>query len=145
MEREMKAFLLASAAVLALGACTTVTDEPVAAAAEAEPAAVPVPDNILLAAWSGPYDGVPPFDRVRPDLFPEAFQFAIDERAREVRAITANPAPPTFANTVEALERAGERLDRVESTFGVMTDNMTNPEYQAIEREWQPRLAAAYD
>ena len=106
----------------------------------------PVPDNILLADWAGPfYDGVPPFDQVRPDLFPEAFQFAIDERRREVEAIANNPAPPTFANTVEALERAGERLDRVESVFGVMTDNMTNPDYQALEREWSPRLAAAYD
>lgn len=130
---------------MALGACTTTTETAEAPAAPAAPAAATVPDNVLLADWGGAYDGVPPFDRVRPDLFPQAFQFAIDERAREVGAIVGNPAAPTFANTVEALERAGERLDRVESVFGVMTDNMTNPQYQAVEREWSPRLAAAYD
>jgi peptidyl-dipeptidase Dcp len=59
-----------------------------------------------------PYDGVPPWDQVRPDLFPEAFQFGIDEQRREVLAIANNPAAPTFENTVVALEKAGERLDR---------------------------------
>ena len=69
-----------------------------AAQAAGAPAAAPVPDNILLADWTGPYDGVPPWDRVRPELFPEAFQVAIDEQRREVLAIADNPAPPTFAN-----------------------------------------------
>ena len=140
----MKAIFLAGAAAMAFGTfAATMIEGPAAA----QPAQVPtaVPDNILLAEWGGPYDGVPPFDRVRPDLFAQAFEFAIEERRREVLAIANNPEPPTFANTVEALERAGERLDRVESVFGVMADNMTNPEYQAIEREWSPRLAAAFD
>ncbi len=110
--------------------------------AETAPA---VPDNVLLADWAGPYDGVPPFDQVRPELFPEAFQFAIDEQSREVRAVADNAQPANFANTIEALERAGQRLDRVGAVFGVMTSNMTNPEYQALQREWGPRLAAAYD
>lgn len=108
-------------------------------------APVAVPNNILLANWSGPYAGVPPFDQVRPDLFPEALQFAIDEQAREVQAIVSNPEAPTFANTIEALERAGDRLDRVGSVFGVMISNMATPEYQALQREWGPRLAAASD
>ncbi|HEV2865983.1 MAG TPA: M3 family metallopeptidase, partial [Allosphingosinicella sp.] len=137
---------MASAAAMALGACAATIEEPQAAAAPAaQPAATPVPDNVLLADWTGAYDGVPPFDRVRPDLFPQAFQFAIDERSREIQAIANNPAAPTFANTVEALERAGQRLDRVEAIFGVMTSNMSNPEYQALDREWSPRLAAAFD
>ncbi|MDP8994587.1 MAG: M3 family metallopeptidase [Pseudomonadota bacterium] len=143
----MKAALFAGAAALALAACTTAVREPAptAAAAPAAVPAVPVPDNILLARWTGPYGGVPPFDRVRPELFPEAFAFAIDERRREVLAIANNPAPPTFENTVEALERAGNRLDRVGAVFGVMTSNMATPEYQALQREWSPRLAAATD
>ncbi len=140
----MKALFLAGAAAMALGTMAATMIEGPAAAQPAQAPAT-VPDNILLADWTGPYDGVPPFDRVRPDLFPEAFQFAIDERRREILAIADNPEPPTFANTVEPLERAGERLDRVESVFGVMSDNMTNPEYQTVEREWSPRLAAAYD
>ncbi|MDQ3471199.1 MAG: M3 family peptidase, partial [Pseudomonadota bacterium] len=75
--------------------------------------AVAVPDNILLAEWTGPHDGVPPFDKVSPALFPPAIQFGIDEQRREVLAIANNPAAPTFANTVEALEKTGQRLDRV--------------------------------
>ena len=137
----MKAFLLAGAAMAALGAFAAMTDSNAAAAQPAQ--AAPVPDNILLADWSGPFDGAPPFDRVPPDLFPEAFQFAIDEQRREVLAIANNPAAPTFENTIEALERAGQRLDRVGAVFGVMTSNMSTPEYQALDREWSPRLAAA--
>ncbi|HWH16722.1 MAG TPA: M3 family metallopeptidase [Allosphingosinicella sp.] len=148
----MKAVLLASATALALGGCTAMdqnaatVDAPASAAvAAAAPAPVAVPDNILLAEWQGPYDGVPPFDKVTPELFPEAIQFGIDERRREVLAIANNPAAPTFANTVEALERTGERLDRVLAVYGVMTSNMTNPQYQALQKEWGPKLAAASD
>ena len=148
----MKASLLASAAAaLTLAACTTAptaTDATPAAMAAAEPeapAAQAVPANILLADWTGPYDGVPPWDQVKPELFPEAFQFAIDEQRREIEAVVNNPAAPTFENTVEALERAGRRLNRVGALFGVMTSNMANPEYQALQREWGPKLAAASD
>ena len=116
-----------------------------ASATPAATAAVAVPDNILLADWQGGYDGVPPFDKVTPELFPEAIQFGIDEQRREVLAIANNPAAPTFANTVEALEKVGERLDRVLSVFGVMTSNMATPAYQALDKEWSPKLSAAYD
>ncbi len=115
------------------------------AEAPADPAVFPVPDNVLLADWTGPYDGVPPWDKVRPELFPEAIQFGIDEQRREVLAIADSPDAPTFANTVEALEKAGERLDRVLSVFGVMTDNMATPAYQALDKEWSPKLSAAFD
>ena len=114
-------------------------------AAPVAAAAPTVPDNILLAEWTGPYDGVPPWDKVTPDLFPEAIQFGIDEQRREVEAIANNPAAPTFANTVEALEKVGERLDRVLALFGVMTSNMSTPAYQALDKEWSPKLSAASD
>jgi peptidyl-dipeptidase Dcp len=146
----LKAILLGGAAVLSLAGCastnseTPVTADTMIAAAPAEPA-VTVPDNILLAEWTGPFAGVPPWDKVRPDLFPEAFQFAIDEQRREVLAVADNPEPPTFANTVEALEKTGERLDRINNIFGVMTGNVTTPEYQALDKEWSPKLSAAYD
>ncbi|MGS1017350.1 M3 family metallopeptidase [Allosphingosinicella humi] len=113
-------------------------------AADAAPQ-VAVPDNVLLADWQGAYDGVPPFDKVSPELFPEAIQFGIDEQRREVLAIADNPAAPTFANTVEALEKSGQRLGRVLSLFGVMTSNMTTPAYQALDKEWSPKLSAAND
>ncbi|MGQ0590178.1 MAG: M3 family metallopeptidase [Sphingosinicella sp.] len=140
-----KSIFLAGAALIALGtttACTTATPD---AAAPGGAASVAVPDNILLADWAGPYGGLPPFDRVTPELFSPAFEFAIAEQRREIEAIANNPAAPTFANTVEAMERAGRRLDRVGSVFGVMTSNMSTPAYQALQREWGPRLAAASD
>jgi peptidyl-dipeptidase Dcp len=156
MERQLKTAFLAGATALLLGGCATMNQDPTsddaAAAADVDAAAqdamaaapAPVP-NILLAGWTGAYDGVPPWDRVTPELFPEAFQLAIDEQRREVLAVANDSAPPTFANTVEALEKAGRRLDRVGTLFGVMTGNMTNPQYQALQREWGPKLAAASD
>jgi len=149
----LKSFLLGGAAALTLAACASngaedapaTVSEAAVAEAPADPAVFPVPDNILLADWAGPYDGVPPWDKVKPELFPEAIQFGIDEQRREVLAIADSTDAPTFANTVEALEKAGQRLDRVLSLFGVMTDNMTTPAYQALEKEWGPKLSAASD
>ena len=78
-----------------------------------------MPDNILLADWTGPYGGVPPWDQVKPTQFPEALQFAIEEQRREIAAIADNPEAPTFDNTIVALEKAGQRLGRVETIYGV--------------------------
>src|SRR3546814_8381364 len=114
--------------------CATTQTAPTAETVEpATVAETPVaaPDNILLADWSGPYGGVPPFDKVTPEIFPEALQYAIAEQRREVLAITNNPAPPTFQNTGEGLKKTGERLDRELYVFDVMTRKMTTPEYQA--------------
>jgi peptidyl-dipeptidase Dcp len=154
-ERDMKALFLASVAALALGGCTTMNDQELGSTAataaapdmQAAPAAAApaVPSNILLAEWTGPYDGVPPWDQVKPELFPGAFEFALDERRREIAAIVGNSEPATFANTIEALERTGRRLNRVSAVYGVMTSNMTNPQYQALQKEWGPKLSAASD
>jgi peptidyl-dipeptidase Dcp len=143
---------MAGSALAALSGCATTTagTDTMATTAEAAPQAAPaatvaVPNNILLAEWTGPYDGVPPWDQVKPELFPEAFQFAIDEQRREYQAIANNPEAPTFANTMEAMERAGQRLGRVQAVFGVMTDNLSTPAYQALDKEWSPKLSAASD
>ena len=151
----MKQSMLAGTAMTLLAGCATAERPmPVTAAAVVAPAevvavplapAVPAPNNVLLADWTGPYDGVPPWHLVKPELFPQALQFGIDEQRREVLAIANNPAPPTFENTVEGLERAGQRLDRVLSVFGVMTSNTTTPAYQALDKEWSPKLSAASD
>ena len=149
----MKSFLLGGAAVLALSGCAAQTGAPVAMADIAPPAsampvemaAMPVPDNILLADWTGPYQGVPPWDQVKPEQFDEAYAFAIAELEREAAATADNPAAPTFANTIEAMERGGARLEQVGSIFGVMTDNMSTPAYQALDKAWSPKLSAAFD
>jgi len=143
----MKRMMLAGTAVAALvgaGATPAMAAGQIASAGPQAAAAV-VPNNVLLADWTGPYEGVPPWDKVTPALFPQAFQFAIDEQRREIEAIANNPQAPTFVNTIEALERTGQRLGRVQSVFGVMTDNMSTPEYQALDKEWSPKLTAAFD
>jgi peptidyl-dipeptidase Dcp len=111
----------------------------------ATPTAGVVSTNPLLAEWTGPYGGVPPWDQVRPELFPEAFEVALAERRVEYERIAQDSAAPTFENTFVPMQNAGERLSRVNTLFGVMTGNMNNPAYQALDREWSPRLAAAQD
>jgi peptidyl-dipeptidase Dcp len=135
--------LLSGAAAIALASAPALAANQ--ASAPAASATVAVPNNVLLQDWKGPYDGVPPWDQVKPELFPEAIQFGIDETLRETEAIANNKAAPTFGNTIEAMQKSGERLDRVLSVFGVMTDNMSTPAYQALDKEWSPKLSAAYD
>jgi peptidyl-dipeptidase Dcp len=102
-------------------------------------------ENPLLANWEGPYGGVPPFDRVQIPLFKPALEAAMAERLTEVQRIANDPAPPNFENTIVALERSGRALDRVETLYGVWGSTMASPEYQVVQREMAPRLAAAYD
>jgi peptidyl-dipeptidase Dcp len=101
--------------------------------------------NPLVAPWGGPYGGVPPWDHVLPEHFSDAFSTALGEERREIEAIASNGDAPTFQNTIEALERSGRTRDRVTRLFAVATENITNPQFQALEREWEPKLAAASD
>ncbi|WP_271300540.1 M3 family metallopeptidase [Sphingomonas sp. CV7422] len=131
--------ILAAAVSLPLAAGALVAGD--TAVAEARPGAT----NPLLADWTGPYGGVPPWDKVTPELFPEAFTVGLAERAAEYRRIADNPAAPTFANTFVPMQLAGQRFGRVMTLFGVMTGNRNTPAYQALDREWSPKIAAASD
>ena len=75
--------------------------------------------NPLLAKWEGPYGGVPPFDRVQVAQFKPALEAGMAENLAEVDRIAKDPAAPTFDNTITALERAGQTLDRVQTIYGV--------------------------
>ena len=147
----MKHALLAGSALIVLAGCAAVpAAEPVAAVSsvtEAAPAAAApaVPDNAILADYAGSFEGVPAWDKVRVADFPQAFSFSIDEQRREYRAIADSAQAPTFADTIEAMERAGQRLGRVQSIFGVHTDNLSTPEIQALDKEWSPKFSAAND
>ncbi len=63
--------------------------------------------NPLLEAWTGPFEA-PPFERIEPGHFRPAFEAALKQSRAEIDAVAANPEPPTFANTIEALERSGQ-------------------------------------
>jgi peptidyl-dipeptidase Dcp len=105
----------------------------------------PMSVNPLIAPWAGQYGGVPPWDQMTPAHFPRALETALTEQRHEIDAIVANHQAPSFENTIAAMERSGLTLDRVERMFGVARQNVTTPEYQALEREWQPKLAAHAD
>jgi peptidyl-dipeptidase Dcp len=110
-----------------------------------EPVTPLTPDNPLLKSWSGPYGGVPPFDRVRVADFKPALEAAMQHKLAEVDEISRNSAPPTFDNTIAALERSGRTFNRVSAIYGVWSSTMSTTEFQAVEREMQPKLAAFSD
>jgi peptidyl-dipeptidase Dcp len=99
----------------------------------------------LLAPWAGPYGGVPPFDRVRVADLKPGLLAAMAENLAEIDAITANTQSPSFENTIVALERSGRSLSRVSAIYGVWASTMSTAEFQAVEREMQPKLAAFAD
>ncbi len=100
----------------------------------------PAADNPLLAPWDAPF-GAPPFDRIRPEHFPPAFDAALAGRRAEIAAIIADPAAPTFDNTIVALERAGARLKRVSAAFFHLAGAETSDEIEGIERDIAPVLS----
>jgi peptidyl-dipeptidase Dcp len=104
-----------------------------------------MPPNLLLAKWEGPYGGVPPFDRVKVADFKPALEAGMAENLADVGLIARDPAPPTFENTIAAMERAGQTLDRVQTIYGVFGSTMNGPEFQVVQREMAPRLAAFND
>jgi len=119
-----------------------------AAAAAAQPAPPPTMnstrDNPLLSESDLPL-GYPRFDRIRSEHYVPAFERGMAEQLEEVRALAESEAPPSFENTIVALERSGETLARVSRVFFAQNSAHTNPELQAVQREMAPRLAAHRD
>ena len=96
--------------------------------------------NPLLALWNTPF-GVPPFDQIRAEHFAPAFEQAMREHLAEIEAITADPAPPDFANTIEAMQRSGRLLARIGNVFSNLVASQGGDALEAVEREMSPRLA----
>jgi peptidyl-dipeptidase Dcp len=109
-----------------------------------EPPMTPM-NNPLLAPWSGKYGGYPAFDRYRVEQFKPALEAAMAEELREIDAITAQPAAPTFANTIEALEHAGSTLNRVQAVYNIWSSTLNSGSFQAVQTEMDPALAAFSD
>jgi peptidyl-dipeptidase Dcp len=101
--------------------------------------------NALLEDWKGPFGGVPPFDKVKVEDFRPALEQAMAERLAEIDAIAADPSPPTFENTLAAMEKGGKAFDRVATMYGVYSSTMRSPEFQEVELEMEPKLAAFGD
>jgi len=101
-------------------------------------------ENPLLAPYGTDFD-VPPFDVIEPEHFEPAFAEAMRQERKEVDAIAANPEPPTFENTIVALDRAGGLLREVRRVFGGLTGANTNDELQQVNQRTSPLLAAHRD
>jgi peptidyl-dipeptidase Dcp len=99
----------------------------------------------LTARWPGPYEGVPPWDKVTPAMFPVAFPVAMAEMRRDIHAIRDDKRPATFQTVIEPMQLAGDMMDRVGSMWGVYSSNLATKEVQAIDREWSPKLSAFND
>ena len=98
------------------------------------------PSNPVLAESTARF-GLPPFAAVKPEHFHPAFDAALAAHRAEIATIAADKAAPSFANTVEALERSGQDLNRVSSLFFVLGGADTNDALEAVEREVSPLLA----
>ncbi|HEX4933795.1 MAG TPA: hypothetical protein VFV33_11485, partial [Gemmatimonadaceae bacterium] len=146
--RKLIVAATASALLLATGCATTSSDTAMKTdtastpqqppPAEAKPAA---PANPLTAKWTGPYGGVPAFDQVKVADFQGALEIAMDEARKEIDAIARNPEAPNFENTIAAYDDAGRMLRDVSTYYGVWSSTMNGPEFQAVEREMEPKLA----
>ena len=103
------------------------------------------PSNPLLAPWPGPYGGVPPFDKASPALLAPALEAGMASHLAELQRIADDPAPPTFENTIAAMERSGHALRRVGTVYGIYGATLSDDAVQAVEREMEPKLAAFRD
>lgn len=137
--------ILAAAISLALAACSGKESTPVS---EASPTPAPQPadasTNPLLTASSLPFQA-PPFDRIKDSDYLPAFNEGMRQHLEEVQRITGSTEPPTFDNTILALERSGETLGRVSRIFFGLVQADTNEARQAIQEEVAPKLAAHQD
>ncbi|MBX9635078.1 MAG: peptidase M3, partial [Magnetospirillum sp.] len=100
-------------------------------------------DNPFFESWTTPF-GLPPFDRITAEHFPPAFERAMAEHLSEVEAIANAAEAPSFANTIEALERSGRLFTRVSAVFSNLTSSNTNDALDAIERDMAPLMAQHY-
>ncbi len=97
--------------------------------------------NPITKPYEGPYGGVPAFDDVTLADFEPGIKAAMAEGLAEIDAIAENPEPPTFENTIVALERQGGALNRAGSFYGVWSSNLSSPEFQEIESRIDPLFA----
>ena len=98
------------------------------------------PENPFFTAWTTP-DGVPPFDRIEPAHFRQAYERALAEHETEIAAIASDAQPPTFDNTIAAMETGGRALTRVSNVFHVLVGSHSNDALLEIERDVAPLVA----
>ncbi|WP_439881873.1 M3 family metallopeptidase [Pontibacter sp. MBLB2868] len=128
-------------ALLALASCTSVQTQENSTKTQAAVVQKQAETNPLLTKWTGPYGGIPAFDKMKlADLKP-AIERGMELQLAEIDAIANNPAPATFENTIEALEKAGEELNRAFTYYSIWSSNMSTPEFRTIQAELAPKIS----
>ena len=142
----MKAQILATTAAAALlGACSTIPAGDIENMADAD-VAVAVPEGTgYFAADSNLPFLAPDFTKIAEDDYLPAYEQAMAIHTAEVAAIKANPAAPTFENTIVALETSGKMLGRINTVFFALTGSNTTDRLDEINTEISPKLTAHYD
>ena len=97
--------------------------------------------KVLLAEWTGPYGGVPAFDKMDLDDLKPALETGMERSLADIDAIANSTEPPTFENTIVAMEGSGRDLDRVFTFWGLWSGNLSTPEFREIQGEMAPKLA----
>ncbi|WP_179344881.1 M3 family metallopeptidase [Winogradskyella ursingii] len=98
-------------------------------------------DNVLLQEWSGPYEGLPAFDKMNVSDVKAALEKAMALNLEEIEAIANNPESPTFENTIVAMESAGKPLNRVFTYYGIMGSNVSSQEFRDVQSEMAPKIS----
>ncbi len=101
--------------------------------------------NPVLEKWQGPYQGVPPFDKIEPHHFPTALSQIMDDSLKAYQSVAQNPEPANFENTFLPMEKINERFQRVAILFHIWASNLSSPEVQKIEVVMAPKMAAFQD
>ncbi len=99
--------------------------------------------NPILSNWDTPFE-LAPFAEISDEDFAPALDQALKAHNAQIDAIAQTDEPPTFANTIEALEAAGEELDKVLSVFFTVAGADSNPRREELQREFSPKLAAHF-
>ena len=114
------------------------------AAADLAAAADFGPNNPFFAPSTLPFQA-PPFDKIKDSDYQPAIEAGMAQQREEIKTIADNPAPPTFENTIVAMEKTGRLFDRAMSAFNAVTGANLNPELQKIQEIEAPKLAAHSD
>lgn len=133
-------FMMLALTLLSLNSCRNANNnEKTDAAATNETATTA--ENPLLKEWTGPYGGVPAFDKMKVEDITESMEKAMAIHLKEMDEIANNPAAPTFENTILAKEKSRKDLNRVETYYYIYSSNLSSDAFRAVEAEIDPKLS----
>jgi len=129
--KNLKLFIIIISGLILIAACKTTKKDDLM-------------NNPLVQKFDTPFE-VPPFEKIKLEHYMPAVDYAISEQEKEVDSIVGNKEAPTFANTLEALDRSGAMLKQVSAIFFNLLSANTNEEMQNLAKEIAPKITSHYD